>query len=108
MLKGYLFHFSGNNFIEKCINVFVGWLHLVSVPATVASLSLRLFGNIFAGVILVGVITFLGSLMSASFFEVGRFLAVPFWFFEVFVAFIQAAVFYMLMISYFNQQKEHH
>lgn len=108
MLKWYLFHFSGNNFIEKCINVFVGWLHLVSVPATVASLSLRLFGNIFAGVILVGVITFLGSLMSASFFEVGRFLAVPFWFFEVFVAFIQAAVFYMLMISYFNQQKEHH
>jgi F0F1-type ATP synthase membrane subunit a len=46
--------------------------------------------------------------MSASLFEVGRLISIPFWFFEVFVAFIQAAVFYMLMISYFNQSKESH
>ncbi|MGE4444216.1 MAG: F0F1 ATP synthase subunit A [Candidatus Altimarinota bacterium] len=106
--KGYLFNFVGNGLAEKCINVIVGWLHLLSVPATVASLSLRLFGNIFAGVILLGVITYLGVLMSSSFFEVGRLLSVPFWFFELLIAGIQAAVFYMLMISYFNQSREHH
>lgn len=106
--KWYLFNFSWNNLTEKCINVFVGWLHLVSVPSTVASLSLRLFGNIFAWVILIWVITYLWVLMSASLFEVGRLISIPFWFFEVFVAFIQAAVFYMLMISYFNQSKESH
>lgn len=107
-LKWYLFNFSGHNLTEKCINVFVGWLHLVSVPSTVASLSLRLFGNIFAWVILIWVITYLWVLMSVSLFEVGRLISIPFWFFEVFVAFIQAAVFYMLMISYFNQSKESH
>lgn len=106
--KWYLFNFSGHNLTEKCINVFVGWLHLVSVPSTVASLSLRLFGNIFAWVILIWVITYLWVLMSTSLFEVGRLISIPFWFFEVFVAFIQAAVFYMLMISYFNQSKESH
>lgn len=105
-LKWYLFNFSWENFTEKCINVFVGWLHLLSVPATVASLSLRLFGNIFAWVILIGVISYLGVMMSGALFEIGRIISLPFWFFEIFVALIQAAVFYMLMISYFNQQKD--
>ncbi len=106
--KWYLFNFSWSNLTEKCINVFVWWLHLVSVPSTIASLSLRLFGNIFAWVIIIGVITYLWVLMSSSFYEVGRFISLPFWFFEIFVAFIQAAVFFMLMISYFNQSREHH
>ncbi len=106
--KWYLFNFSGSNITEKIINVFVWWLHLVSVPSTIASLSLRLFGNIFAWVILIWVISYLWVLMSASLFEVGRLISIPFWFFEVFVAFIQAAVFFMLMISYFNQSKSHH
>ncbi len=107
-LKWYIFNFTGNSIWEKCINVFVGWLHLVSVPATIAGLSLRLFGNIFAGVILIWVLTYLGALMSSSLFEIGRVISIPFWFFEVFIAFIQAAVFYMLMISYFNQSKDSH
>lgn len=106
--KWYIFNFSWHNLTEKCINVFVGWLHLVSVPSTIASLSLRLFGNIFAGVILIGVISYLWVLMSASFFEIWRIISIPFWFFEIFVAFIQAAVFLMLMISYFNQSRESH
>jgi len=55
-LKGYLFNFSGNSIVEKCINVFVGWLHLLSIPSMWASLALRLFGNIFAGVVLIGII----------------------------------------------------
>jgi len=108
--KGYLFNFTGHTITEKCINVFVGWLHLIGIPSTVASLSLRLFGNIFAGIVLIGVITYLGAVMteSMSLFETGRLLSIPFWFFEVFVAFIQSAVFAGLMIAYFNQNKETH
>jgi F0F1-type ATP synthase membrane subunit a len=35
-------------------------------------------------------------------------LSVPFWFFEVFVALIQAVVFTWLMIAYFKQASEEH
>lgn len=104
--KWYLFNFHGKNILEKLINVFVWWLHLIWVPVTLASLSLRLFGNIFAWIVLIWVITYLWSTISSNLLEAGRFLAIPFWFFEVFVAFIQAVVFAGLMISYFNQARE--
>jgi len=107
-LKGYFFNFSGNGFGEKCINVFVGWLHLLSIPSMWASLALRLFGNIFAGVVLIGIIGYLWAMATSSFLEIGRLLTLPLWFFEVFVSLIQAGVFYMLMISYFNQSREVH
>jgi F0F1-type ATP synthase membrane subunit a len=45
---------------------------------------------------------------TSVFFEAGRLLAIPFWFFEVFVALIQAIVFAFLMIAYFKQSAEHH
>ena len=104
--KWYLFNWSWKNAIEKIINVFVWWLHFIWIPSTLASLSLRLFWNIFAWVILIGVITYLWSLMSRDVFELWRLLSVPFWFFELFVALIQAIVFMWLMISYFKQAKE--
>lgn len=68
--KHYLFNFSGHSIVEKIINVPVGWLHTIGIPATTISLSLRLFGNIFAGVVLIGVITYLLSLATQSFYEV--------------------------------------
>lgn len=49
----FLFHFQGHSFVEKCISVVVGWLHLVGEGVRVLALSLRLFGNIFAGVVLI-------------------------------------------------------
>lgn len=106
--KWYLFNFHGASITEKCINVFVGWLHLIWIPSTIASLSLRLFGNIFAWIVLIWVITYLWATMTESFhlLETWRLLSIPFWFFEVFVAFIQSAVFAGLMIAYFNQNKE--
>lgn len=107
-LKWYVFNFTWSSFPEKIINVFVWWLHFISIPSTIASLSLRLFGNIFAWVVLLWVISYLGAFMSESFFEVGRVLSIPFWFFELFVAFIQAMVFMGLMVSYFKQNKAHH
>jgi len=106
--KSYFFNFRGANIGEKLVNVFVGWLHLIGLHAMLASLSLRLFGNIFAWVVLIGVITFLWAMASASLFEVGRVFAIPFWFFELFVALIQAVVFTGLMIAYFKNSKEAH
>ena len=106
--KWYLFNFTWNNLMEKCINVFVWWLHLIWVPSVLTSLSLRLFGNIFAWMVLIWVITYLWNMMTANLFEVWRFLSIPFWFFEFFVAFIQSVVFAALIISYINQAKEEH
>jgi F-type H+-transporting ATPase subunit a len=107
-VKWYVFNFSWKTIAEKFINVFVGWLHFIWVPATLVSLSLRLFGNIFAWIILISVITYLWQMMSENLFQVWRFLSVPFWFFEFFVALVQAIVFGALIISYVNQAKEEH
>jgi F-type H+-transporting ATPase subunit a len=94
--------------MEKCINVFVGWLHAIGLIATLGSLSLRLFGNIFAGIVLIGVISYLMATATGSVFEIGRLAVIPFWFFEVFVALIQAIVFAFLMIAYFKGAAEKH
>jgi len=107
-LKGYFWNYTGDGVMQKCINVFVGWLHFIGLPATLASLSLRLFGNIFAGIVLIGVISYLMASATSFFFEAGRLLALPFWFFEVFVALIQAIVFAFLMIAYFKGATEEH
>lgn len=107
-MKTYIFDFRGNNFLEKCISVFVGWLHAIWVLATTASLSLRLFGNIFAGIILIWVVSALMSWATWGAFEIGRLAVTPLWFFEVFVALIQAIVFMYLMIAYFKWAGEHH
>lgn len=107
-LRAYLFNWSGNSISEKAINVFVGWLHIIGLFSTVASLALRLFGNIFAGIILIAVLLYLGVLATSAIGWVGAFLTIPFWFFELFVSFIQAAVFAMLMIAIFKQSHEAH
>jgi F-type H+-transporting ATPase subunit a len=105
-LKGYLLNWSGHTMMEKPINVFVGWLHLIGEVAKVLSLSLRLFGNILAGIILIGVLTFLTSTLLPV--HLGEFLVLPFWFFELFVAVVQALVFLILTNVYFKDAKEVH
>ena len=107
-MKSYAFDFRGANFLEKCISVFVGWLHAIWVLATTASLSLRLFGNIFAGIILIGVVSALLAGATGWLFELWRLAVIPLWFFECFVALIQAIVFMYLMIAYFKGAGEHH
>jgi len=59
-------------------------------------------------VILIGVISYLLAMATSSIFEVGRVFSIPFWFFEVFVALVQAIVFAGLMIAYFKQASEEH
>lgn len=90
----YLFNFSGHSLVEKIINVPVGWIHFLGEFTRVLSLSVRLFANIFAGIALIGVIAYIGTLIPVS--GIGGILVLPFWFFELMVAFLQAFIFMTL------------
>lgn len=82
------------------IKAFVGIIEVVGEIAKVASLSLRLFGNIFAGEVL------LASMMAISAF----FLPLPFMFLELIVGIVQALVFAILTLAFMSiatTQEEH-
>ncbi len=74
------------------VTFFVGLLELIGEFAKVASLSFRLFGNVFAGEVL---------LMAMS--KILPFLLpIPFLFLEIFVGLIQALIFSILVLVYFT------
>lgn len=70
------------------IAFFIGILELVSEFAKIISLSFRLFGNVFAGEILLMIVSFLAP----------YFIPLPFMMLEIFVGLIQAFVFAMLTL----------
>lgn len=72
------------------IGTAVGVLELVSEVGKIISFTFRLFGNVFAGEVLLTVMLHL----------VPYFLPLPFMFLEVFVGFIQAVVFAMLTLVF--------
>lgn len=72
------------------INFFVGILELMGEFTRIISFSFRLFGNIFAGEVLLAVIAFL----------IPYILPLPFFFLELFVGVIQALVFTMLALVF--------
>lgn len=74
------------------IKVFVGLIEIVGEIAKIASLSLRLFGNIFAGEVL------LASMMAISAFL----LPLPFMFLELIVGIVQALVFAILTLAFMS------
>ncbi len=78
------------NFHQFPIGLFVGILELLSETIRLISFSFRLFGNIFAGSVLVMIITFLAPYVVPA----------PFMLFEVFVGLIQAAVFALLTLFF--------
>lgn len=80
------------------INIFVGLLELIGEMAKIASLSFRLFGNVFAGEVLL-------ASMSAIFLYV---LPGPFLFLEIFVGLIQALIFSLLATVYFTIAAQDH
>jgi len=86
-----LFKYAGKfiNF-KGPIEFFVGILELISEVAKMISFSFRLFGNIFAGEVLLTVVLFL----------VPYLVPLPFLFLEIFVGFIQALVFSMLTLVF--------
>lgn len=74
------------------IKIFVGLIEVIGEVAKVASLSLRLFGNIFAGEVL------LASMMAIFAFL----LPLPFMFLELIVGIVQAMVFAILTLAFMS------
>lgn len=79
------------------IGTFVGILELIAEVAKIVSFSFRLFGNIFAGEVLLTVILFL--------LPIGA--SVPFLALEIFVGLIQAVVFSMLTLVFIKVATAH-
>jgi len=73
------------------INFFIGIVELISEVGKIVSFSFRLFGNIFAGEVLLGVMAFL----------IPYLVSLPFYGLEIFVGFVQALVFMMLTVAFF-------
>lgn len=86
--------YSGKFFVirKNPINTFVGLLEFLSEFTKVVSFTFRLFGNIFAGEVLLLVIATLIPLLAP----------VPFYFLELFVGFIQAFIFALLALVFFK------
>lgn len=82
------------------IKAFVGLIEIIGEVAKIASLSFRLFGNVFAGEVL------LASMSAILAFGV----PIPFLFLEVLVGLIQALIFAMLILTYLtiNTTAEEH
>ncbi len=92
LVQYYGFRVSGFKYGKKFINLtnpiffFVGLLELISDLSKIISFAFRLFGNIFAGEVLLAVVAFLIPFI----------VPLPFLALEFFVGFIQALVFSML------------
>ncbi len=94
--KGYIKKYIN---LTNPINFFLGVLEIVSEFSKILSFSFRLFGNIFAGEVLLTIVAFLIPVL-ASF---------PFLILEVFVGFVQALVFSMLTSVFIsNAITSHH
>jgi F-type H+-transporting ATPase subunit a len=98
------YHHLGLNYFKKFFNLtnpvktFIGFLELLSEFARVISFSFRLFGNIFAGEVLLAVIAFL----------IPIFAPLPFIGLELFVGFVQALVFATLTLVFINIATSQH
>ena len=89
---GKFFTFKGTRWFERPVNAFVGILELISEFIKIVSFSFRLFGNIFAGEVLLGVMAFLIPYIAS----------LPFYGLELFVGVIQALIFMMLTVAFFK------
>ena len=82
--------FHGRGIGQRLINFFVGIVEFFSELARIISFSFRLFGNIFAGEVLILVVTYFLPLVAP----------VPVMMFEIFVGFVQAAIFALLTLFF--------
>lgn len=99
--------FKGNmgryfvNPLKDPIMSFVGILELVAEFSRMLGLSFRLFGNVFAGEILLAVIAYMAKLASPAALQ-------PFYLFELFIGGIQAYIFFMLSTVFISLGLAHH
>lgn len=96
-----IFEYLKKWFSLNPIFLFVGLLELVGEFTKMVSLSFRLFGNIFAGEV---VLTTVSNLSKWTAFAV----PLPFYFLEIIVGFVQAAVFMMLTLTFMALLSEKH
>ncbi len=95
-LRGYAAKFFISPFHKPYgLGTIMGLLEMVSEVAKLLSFSFRLFGNVFAGEVLLTVMLHL----------VPYFVPLPFLFLEIFVGFIQAAVFAMLSLVFIKMAR---
>lgn len=93
-IKNYLIRWVALN----PIFLFVGILEIISEFTKIVSLSFRLFGNIFAGEVVLTTISQIFAFV----------LPLPFYFLEIIVGFVQAAVFAMLTLVFMVLLSEKH
>ena len=91
------------DYLKRCftlnpIYLFVGLLELVGEFTKVVSLSFRLFGNIFAGEVVLSTVASIFAFI----------VPLPFYFLEIIVGFVQAAVFMMLTLVFMVLLSEKH
>lgn len=93
-IKNYLLRWVALN----PIFLFVGILEIIGEFTKIVSLSFRLFGNIFAGEVVLSTISSIAAFI----------LPLPFYFLEIIVGFVQAAVFAMLTLVFMVILSEKH
>ena len=93
-----LWRHLGKYFSWNPILLFVGLLELLSDLSKMMSFSFRLFGNIFAGEVLLVVVSYLAPALAP----------LPFFLLEIFVGFIQGVVFTMLTLVFLEIATSHH
>ena len=98
MAIGFTRHFGKYFTLKNPILTFVGLLEFVAEFVKIISFSFRLFGNVFAGEVLLIIIGFL----------VPYILPLPFLFLEVFVGFVQALIFAMLTLVFVSMVVREH
>lgn len=89
------------NPFKNPIMTFVGLLEIIAELSRLVALSLRLFGNVFAGEVLIIMIGFMTSYAASV-------AILPFMAFELFIGTIQAYVFFMLTTVFISLGREHH
>ena len=117
-VKGFLHHIFGAKggmtgllgVLMAVIFFIVGIIEVISIAFRPVSLSLRLFGNIFAGETLLHTMAELGQSMGWPNFVafLGRvLLPIPFYFLEILVGLVQATVFTLLCAVYIQLSTAH-
>ncbi|MBE7553006.1 MAG: F0F1 ATP synthase subunit A [Anaerolineales bacterium] len=90
--------FARKGFGLGLIDFFMGLIELVSEVAKILSFAFRLFGNIFAGEVILIIMSSLVSLLVVNIF----------FGLEIFVGFIQAFVFFILSLVFFSMATHSH
>jgi len=93
-----LFRHLGKYVSLNPMMLFIGFIELISEASRMISFSFRLFGNIFAGEVLLAVIAYLLPLVGP----------LPFLLFELFIGLIQALVFTMLTLAFLDTATTSH